>query len=108
MTPIAGHLLTIMRRRRGYMVRTVELFSWSEQDEELAAELAGHIELHMENNRRLGMSAETARRHALMRLGGIEQVMEACREQRSVFSSSASSRPRRTVPRGSDSRDCLR
>jgi hypothetical protein len=39
-------------------------------EQELAAEMESHLQMHIEDNLRAGMSAEEARRQALIKLGG--------------------------------------
>jgi hypothetical protein len=46
-------------------------------ERELNDELVSHLEMHMADNRRSGMSPEVARRNALLRLGGAEQTKES-------------------------------
>src|SRR5713101_5095704 len=66
-----------IRRLGGVVVR-------SRRDRELADELESHLQLHIDDNRRLGMSADEARRHAQIKLGGMEQVKEEYRDRRGV------------------------
>jgi hypothetical protein len=56
-------------------------------DSELDAELRSHLELHMDDSLRAGMNPDTARREALLRLGGIEQTKENHRDSRGVTAS---------------------
>ena len=51
-----------------------------DRDRELAEELNGHLQLHIEDNLRNGMSAMEARRQALIKLGGVQQTIEQCRD----------------------------
>ena len=53
-------------------------------DGELNAEVAAHIEMATEENVRRGLSAEEARRQALVRFGGVEQAKERQREERGL------------------------
>ena len=53
-------------------------------EEDLDQELRFHLEMEIEQNLSRGMSPAEARRSALMRLGGVEQVKEAYREQRGL------------------------
>jgi putative ABC transport system permease protein len=71
-------LLRLLRRRIRALVfrRDVE--------RELADELALHLELEQERNERLGMSAEEARRAALVTFGGVERYKEEARDVRGV------------------------
>jgi predicted permease len=60
------------------------LFNKGRKDRELQDELESHIQMHMEDNVRSGMTPEEARRQALIKFGGIESTMEACRDQRGL------------------------
>ena len=51
---------------------------------EFDAELASHLEMHVADNMRAGMTEEEARRDALIKLGGVEQTKEKYREQLTV------------------------
>jgi putative ABC transport system permease protein len=60
------------------------LFRRRQADRELDEELRYHIACKTEENVAKGMTAEDARRAALLELGGMEQTKEACRDQRSL------------------------
>src|SRR5438552_13431924 len=64
--------------------RLTSTFRRAEMDNELEAELAAHLELAIEENLRRGMSAEEARRQALIRFGGTEQAKQQHREARGL------------------------
>src|SRR5882724_2547 len=70
-----------MRKLRAYFVRIGGLFNKRRRELELAQELESHVQMHIEDNLRLGMSPEEARRQALVKFGGIEATKEAYREQ---------------------------
>ena len=53
-------------------------------DRELAAELESHLAHHIDDNLRAGMTPDAARRLALVRLGGVEQIKERHRDARSI------------------------
>src|SRR5919106_3347002 len=55
---------------------------WSprKRDVEFSAELQSHLDMHIADNVRAGMTPEEARRHALVALGGIEQTREQFRD----------------------------
>ena len=53
-------------------------------DEDLAAELDSHLQLHVDDNLRAGMTPEAARRHALIALGGVDPTKERYRERRGL------------------------
>jgi predicted permease len=73
-----------LRRIRAWLLRVAGLFSKSLHENQIFAEIDSHLQLHMEDNLRAGMSPERARREALMKLGGLEQTKENCRERRGL------------------------
>ncbi len=73
-----------MRWLRVCIIRIGGLVGKRWRDGELSAELATHLQMHIEDNVRAGMSVEEARRQALLKLGGMEQTKEACRDRRSL------------------------
>ncbi len=60
------------------------VFRRERRERELAAELESHVQFHIEDNLRAGMSAEEARRQALIKLGGLEQTKETYRDRRGL------------------------
>ncbi len=73
-----------MRKLRAWFLRLRSLLNADRQDQELAEELESHLQMHIDDNLRAGMSHEEARRHALIDLGGVEQVKEEYRERRGI------------------------
>jgi putative ABC transport system permease protein len=73
-----------MRSLRAWLARFAGQFDKARSDAELADELESHLQLHIEDNLRAGMTAEQARRHALIKLGGLDQTKEACRDRRGI------------------------
>jgi macrolide transport system ATP-binding/permease protein len=73
-----------MKKFRALLLRLGGLFGRKRRDDELAAEMESHLQMHTEDNLRAGMSAAEARRQALMKLGGIEQTKEMVRERRGL------------------------
>ena len=69
-----------MRRLRAALIRLGNLFRRRRHERELAEELESHLQMHIEDNLRRGMSPAEARRQANIRLGGLEQVKEECRD----------------------------
>jgi putative ABC transport system permease protein len=53
-------------------------------ERELSAELESHLDMHVADNVRAGMTPEEARRQALIALGGVQQTKESHREARGV------------------------
>src|SRR5213592_1268083 len=73
-----------MRRLREFVQRFGGLFNKQRKDRELDDEIESHLQLHIEDNLRLGMKLEEARRQALIKLGGVEPTKEAYRDQRGL------------------------
>lgn len=67
---------------RASWIRLRSLFRKDQLDRDLQNELATHLDMHIADNLRAGMSPEEARRNALLSLGGIEQTKESVRDQR--------------------------
>jgi predicted permease len=73
-----------MRYLRALLLRLGGLFRKERRDAELSSEIDSHLQLHIEDNLRAGMSREEARRQALTKLGGIEQTKENYRDRRGL------------------------
>src|SRR5688572_33203679 len=73
-----------MRKLRECIVRFGGLFDKQRKDRELDEEIESHVRMDTEDNLRLGMTPEEARRQAMIKLGGIESTKEAYRDQRGL------------------------
>jgi putative ABC transport system permease protein len=73
-----------VRRLRAYLRRLWSLAGRARREREFADELNAHLDMHVEDNLRAGMSAGEARRQALVKLGGVEQTKQWHRDQRSL------------------------
>ena len=73
-----------IRRIRGWLARLLGLLNRKRREHEFAEELESHLDFHIADNIRAGMSPEEARRVALVKLGGVPQVQELHREQRGL------------------------
>jgi predicted permease len=73
-----------MRRLRALLLRFAGLFRNAQQRLEFTAEIESHLLAHIEDNLRLGMNAEEARRQALIKLGGMQQVKESYQQRSSL------------------------
>jgi predicted permease len=73
-----------MRRLRAWFSRLGEVFGRRRREQDFSAEMQSHLELHIEENVRAGMSPAQARREANMKLGGVEPTKEAYRERRGL------------------------
>ncbi len=70
-----------MKQLRAFWLRLRGMMSGDPQNQEFAAELESHLAMHTEEGMCAGLSAEEARRRALMKLGGAEQTRQAYRER---------------------------
>src|SRR5437868_3951702 len=73
-----------MKLLRSWARRVAGTFAGEKQDREFLKELDGHLQMHIDDNLRAGMTSDEARRQALLKLGGIESTRQAWRERRSV------------------------
>src|SRR5213083_397848 len=73
-----------MRKVREWILRFGGLFNKQRKDRELDEEIESHLQMHIDDNLRLGKTPEEARREALIKLGGIESTKEAYRDQRGL------------------------
>jgi predicted permease len=70
-----------MRRLRGLFSRVAGLFGGVRREQELCDEIDSHLEMHIADNLRAGMTPEQARREAMRELGGVERTKQAYRER---------------------------
>jgi predicted permease len=73
-----------MRSLRTLWLRLRGLFGDRSTEADFDHELESHVQLHIDEGMRAGLSAEEARRQALIRLGGVEQTRQAHRERRTL------------------------
>ena len=73
-----------MRKLRAWLSRFKGLFLKNARERELADEIESHLQLHIDDNIRAGMSPEEARRVAVMKLGGVDQTIEAYRDRATI------------------------
>ncbi|HMJ60927.1 MAG TPA: ABC transporter permease, partial [Bryobacteraceae bacterium] len=73
-----------MKILRAWLSRLAGIVPNARSERDLSNEIASHLQLHIDDNLRSGMSPELARRDALLKLGGVEPVKEACRDRRSI------------------------
>ena len=60
--------------------RMIGLFHKNRRDREMAHEFESHLQMHIDDNVRAGMSVEQARREALVKFGSMEAAKESIRE----------------------------
>jgi hypothetical protein len=73
-----------MKHLRAWMLRCAGLFRSEEGSRDFAEEIEAHLQMHIEDNLRSGMDPQEARRHALIKLGGVQQVREKYSDRRSL------------------------
>jgi putative ABC transport system permease protein len=69
---------------RSFLARLAALFTRRRRDRELTDELESHLQMHIDDNLRRGMSPDEAHRRAVLELGGVEQTKEIYRERRGL------------------------
>lgn len=69
---------------RAWLLRCKGLFLKDARERELADELESHLQMHIDDNIRAGMSPQEARRVAMMKLGGVDQTKEAYRDRAGI------------------------
>src|SRR6266705_2309432 len=74
----------LMRRPRAWFFRLRGLFNRDRRDSEFASEIETHLQLHIDDNLRAGMTPAEARRNALIKLGGVQQTKESYRDQKGL------------------------
>jgi len=65
-------------------MRVAGLFNKRRRDLDLEEEIESHLQMHIDDNLKLGMTPEEARRAAMLKLGGIESTKEIYRDQRGL------------------------
>src|SRR6266404_8452911 len=73
-----------MRALRAWLLRLGAMFRRGHSDTELSEELESHLQMHVSDNVRAGMTEAEARREALIKLGGVEATKEMYRERRGL------------------------
>jgi predicted permease len=73
-----------MPKLRALWLRILAVFHPRLGSADFDAELESHVAMHTDDGIRAGLSPEEARRQALIRLGGMEQTRQACRERRTL------------------------
>jgi len=73
-----------MRRWRAALLRIAGLWRGRADDRDVADELDAHLQFQIDDNLRAGMTPDEARRHALVKLGGLNLVQEQHRDRRGL------------------------
>jgi putative ABC transport system permease protein len=69
-----------VRTLRRILLRLAGLFRKSQNEREMAAELAAHFEMHVDDNLRAGMPQAEARRLAALKFGSVDSAKEEMRQ----------------------------
>src|SRR6476469_5742793 len=78
--PVSGGEGAIMKLLWRAWARLTEMFRKGRREREMAEEFESHLQMHIDDNIRAGMSPEQARREALVKFGGMEAAKESVRE----------------------------
>ncbi len=70
-----------MSTLRAWIRRLAGTVAASRHEREIADEIASHLQLHVDDNLRAGMTPAEARRQALLKFGGVEAVKEEYRDR---------------------------
>jgi macrolide transport system ATP-binding/permease protein len=73
-----------MKQLRAWLLRLKGVFLKNARERDLAAEIESHLQMHIDDNLRAGMSTEQARRVAILKLGGVDSTKEACRDRSTI------------------------
>lgn len=73
-----------MKRLRAWLLRMAGTFPTQQREQEFADEIDSHLQMHIEDNLRSGMTPEHARRDAMLKLGGVEATKQAHRERDTI------------------------
>jgi len=71
---------------RAWILRLAGMLPGSRRarERELAAEIDSHLQMHIDDNLRAGMTPAQARREAILQLGGVEAAKEAYRDRSTI------------------------
>ena len=73
-----------MRLVRAWLVRFASLVRSGRRERDMAEEFEAHLQLHILDNLRAGMTPEEARRTALVKFGAVEAIKEEWRDRASI------------------------
>ena len=73
-----------MRRLRAWLLRFKGVFLKGARERDLAEEIESHLQMHIDDNIRAGMSPGEAKRVAVIKLGGVDSTKEAYRDRSTI------------------------
>jgi predicted permease len=72
----------MITRIRAWLSKLTGVVSTQQQEQDFSSELDSHLQFHIDDNLRSGMTPQEARRQAILKLGGIEHTKQSHREGR--------------------------
>ena len=76
--------MKLSKRLRAWFLRFTGVFSGKREQQAFADEIESHLQLHIDDNVRLGMTPKQARREAILKLGGVELTKQVYRERNTL------------------------
>lgn len=73
-----------MKQLRAWLLRFKGVFLKSARERDFAREIESHLQMHIDDNIRAGMSPQEAKRVAVIKLGGVDQTKEAYRDRGTI------------------------
>jgi macrolide transport system ATP-binding/permease protein len=73
-----------MKPIRAWISRLAGMLPNARRERELADEIEGHLQMHIDDNLRAGMTPEQSRRDAILKLGGVESTKQVYRERSTI------------------------
>jgi len=73
-----------MKRLRALLRRLTGIFPSQQREQDLAAEIDSHIQMHIDDSVLAGKTREEARREAILTLGGVELTKQAYRDRSTI------------------------
>jgi len=73
-----------MNRLRAWLLKLAGVVPSQQKEQEFADEIDSHLQMHIDDNLRAGMTPKQARREAILKLGGTEPTKQAHREGRTI------------------------
>ena len=73
-----------MKRLRAWLLKLAGVVPSQQKELEFADEIDSHLQMHIDDNLRAGMTPKQARREAILKLGGTESIKQAHREGRTI------------------------
>ena len=76
--------MSIVRKLRAWIMRLSGILPGARKHREFADEIESHLQMHIDDNLRIGMTPAQARREAILKLGGIELTTQIYRQRNTL------------------------